>query len=112
MKTICLLVCLMALSVMGLLSCTGVPSLEGTYAASRPGPESGPVVLVLADGGKGSWSLEGEAVELRWEARGGKVLLHTRSGGVIAGTVSPEGAIDISLPGVGSFRFVKRAGDG
>ena len=112
MKTVVLIAGLLALSVAGLLSCSGEPSLEGTWAASRPGPASGAVVLVLADGGKGSWSLDGEAVELRWEARRGRILLHTRSGGIITGTVSPQGAIEVRLPGVGPFRFVKRAGGG
>lgn len=87
-------------------SCSQGRDIAGRYEATNPsgGP---PLVLQLKNDGKGSWSIEKEDATFAWEHGGDEILLHSKSGGVIAGTLKIDGSIEINLPGVGVFRFLR-----
>ncbi|CCK81092.1 hypothetical protein [Desulfobacula toluolica] len=60
---------------------------------------------LLADG-KGFWSIDTDNAAFRWDLHRNKIRLHTRSGGVIEGTIDETG-IQFVLPGMGKIRFKK-----
>ncbi|MCU0572508.1 MAG: hypothetical protein MUC41_05895 [Syntrophobacteraceae bacterium] len=97
-----LMVCISALS-----SCGPARDLAGRYEAVDPRDGQKRLPLELKDDGKGSWKMNHEDFTFTWEERGGEVWLHSKSGGVIAGTIHDDLSIHIALPGVGSFRFEK-----
>jgi len=70
------------------------------------GEQSMTVLLELGENGTGSWAVEEDNVNFRWEVREKDILLHTKSGGVIVGSIVGE-TIDIYLPGVGVHTFKK-----
>ena len=93
----------LSLTVWLVAGCSGQANLAGTYHAK--GNDGIEAQLVLQDGGKGSWSTDEADVDLTWERKGDEVWLHTRSGGVLPGTILDGGNIHVDLPGVGDLTF-------
>lgn len=90
-----------ALCLVLLLGCAGGAELEGRYEAQ----EDADVVLELHEGGKGTWATADDEVAFTWDERRGEVWLHTKSGGLIAAVVDPQGRILMDVPGVGRLTF-------
>lgn len=81
--------------------------MTGKYMAeSGGGKDAMTVLLELGENGTGSWAIEEDNVNFKWEIREKDILLHTKSGGVIVGSIVGE-TIDIYLPGVGVHTFKK-----
>ena len=93
-----------------LIACSRGPGVAGEYEADHQSGDEHPVVLKLHSGGKGSWVLDDESAQFRWEIRGKQIWLHTHAGGVIVGDITAERDIDIQIPGVGVFLFKKTRG--
>ncbi len=62
------------------------------------------IVLELGANGQGSWQAQEDIVQFKWDTRGDEIFLHTRAGGVVAGSMKEEG-IHLALPGLGKFVF-------
>lgn len=90
-----------------LTSCQEPRQLAGQYGAANAAGRDSQVILTLKGDGKGSWKAHQEEVTFQWELKPKEVWLHSKSGGVIVGKVREDASIDISLPGVGDFHFVK-----
>ncbi|MFZ7124728.1 MAG: hypothetical protein ACOWWM_01050 [Desulfobacterales bacterium] len=90
-------------------ACERRPAVEGEYEAFDPTGDPANLVLRLDAGGKGSWSLEDQYVEIRWRADGDRILMYTQSGGVFEGRVVPvtPPQIHITLENIGYFEFKK-----
>jgi hypothetical protein len=97
---------LCAFTILVICSCSGGLDVAGRYEASNPsgGP---PLMLELKNDGNGSWSIAKEEVAFAWEPADSAVLLHSKSGGVITGQLRSDGSIEINMPGVGEFRFLR-----
>lgn len=93
---------LAALGLAALLACSAAPDLAGSYHSDTDGDL---VVLELNAGGKGVWTSQDEEIAFTWEVRDGEVWLHTRTGGLITGTVGREKGLDMKVPGVGDMHF-------
>jgi len=89
-------------------SCGQGPDLQGRYEAVNPQHQGNVVVLALRSAGKGSWTIEGEEVPIRWERRNQEIWLHHKGGAVIAGKLVEAGRIDVELPGLGRFLFLRK----
>jgi hypothetical protein len=88
--------CFMALA---LLACSSATDPSGRYVSVDGQPA---VQLDLKQDGKGEWTTDIDAVPVQWEVRGGEVWLHTKTGGVIKGTLS-GGTLVFDLPGAPGF---------
>ena len=79
--------------------------LVGKYIAVNTG-EAGlvPASLELLPEGKGFWSIDTDNAPFRWDLYQNKIRLHTRSGGVIEGTLDQD-TLQFTLPGTGQVRF-------
>ncbi len=84
--------------------CSDTSDYSGKYQASNPDEEDTFVVLELKPGGKGVWTFDDEDAFFKWESRGKRIWLHTKTGGVITGNIEGKN-IRIELPGVGIFLF-------
>lgn len=106
MRVPCVLVFLLSLL---LASCSRDPALPGKYVASRSQEAGAAVVLVLKADGRGNLSFGTEEAPVRWSSSGrsGEVLLHTRDGGVVRAKLSPQGQLEMDLPGSGRLVFWK-----
>lgn len=106
MRVPCVLVFLLSLL---LASCARDPALPGKYVASRSLEAGTAVVLVLKADGRGNLSFGTEEAPVRWSSSGrsGEVLLHTRDGGVVRARLSPQGQLEMDLPGSGRLVFWK-----
>ncbi|BDQ34993.1 hypothetical protein [Pseudodesulfovibrio portus] len=77
-------------------------SVAGKYVARGPASE---IVLTLNKDGKGTWSTDTDEIPFKWSLRGdGKLWLHTKTGGVLQGTVE-DGTIRLDLPGIRDLTF-------
>lgn len=96
--------CVVALcfAVFALAGCQQTDDVSGRYVAQA---QSGEVLLVLDEGGRGTWATDEEDIAFTWERRGDEVWLHTRGGGVLVGTLSAGGGIVMQMPGVGEVVF-------
>ena len=82
--------------------------MAGKYEAEiTEGTESAIVYLELAENGRGSWAVEEDNVDFRWDEDDSHVRLHTLSGGVIVGKIEGK-SLNIHLPGVGPHHFEKK----
>ncbi len=82
-------------------------TMAGKYEAQiTEGTELATVYLELAENGRGSWAVEEDNVDFRWDEDDGQIRLHTLSGGVIVGKIEGN-SMDIHLPGVGRHHFEK-----
>ncbi|MCU0589688.1 MAG: hypothetical protein MUF52_16255 [Syntrophobacteraceae bacterium] len=90
------------------LACGPARDLAGTYEAVDPREGPRTFLLELKEDGRGSWRLGHEDFAFSWEKRGDALWLHSKSGGVISGTIQPDRSIQIALPGVGSFLFIRK----
>ena len=79
--------------------------LVGKYIAVNIG-DAGLVQasLELLPEGKGFWSIDTDNAPFRWDLYQNKIRLHTRSGGVIEGTLGQD-TLQFTLPGTGQIRF-------
>ncbi|WP_027367037.1 hypothetical protein [Desulfocurvibacter africanus] len=73
----------------------------GAYDAQPP---SGPVSMVLQEDGRGVWKTDMDEISFSWSLRQGKLVLHTRDGGVITGRPATEGWL-VSVPGADEYLF-------
>ena len=85
--------------------CNPEQPLAGTYRSTLAADGATRDELKLEADGKGVWRVGKETVSFKWESRGSEIWLHTRTGGVVRGTVTPDQSIDIQVPGVGPFHF-------
>lgn len=92
----------LALTSTLLLSCSSSPDLEGKYSAL--GQDGKQATLTLKPGFTGEWATSTDATPVRWEIRGGELLLHGKSGGVLRGTLERDG-VRVALPGEGELLF-------
>lgn len=94
-----------AMAMMVLMQCSQHEKMVGKYQ-SVPDRSNNQkkVILELHPGGKGLWSIETDNAPFRWKINQNKISLHTRSGGVIEGSIH-DGAIRIGLPGMGDILF-------
>jgi hypothetical protein len=88
-----------------LAACNAQPSLEGSY---RSGPESPKVTMELTQRGGGTWKTDTDAETFEWQAGGGTIVIHTKTGGVIRGSIRDK-AIALDLPDLGEI-VLNRAG--
>jgi|GEM_PF-1283884 len=97
---------LLVVALLLVLGCarTGVSDLAGRWEAKT---ESGVVVLILNEDGKGAWRTEMDEVTFRWSVRDGRLMLHAKSGGVVAAALPVEGRLELDLPSVGTLRFTR-----
>jgi hypothetical protein len=79
--------------------------LLGKYKAVSIGStDSVSASLELLADGKGFWSIETDNAPFRWDLHQNKIRLHTKSGGVIVGTLDND-TIQFSLPGMRLIHF-------
>ncbi len=97
---------LIACLLLTVVSCDRGRDISGKYKADSPanGAQS---QLVLKVDGKGTWKVDREETQFTWEQRGDEVLLHSKTGGVITGKLTPNDSIEISLPGMDSLHFTR-----
>ncbi|MBU0986774.1 MAG: hypothetical protein KKH68_05920 [Proteobacteria bacterium] len=89
------------------VSCEKESGLAGKYASANDMTQKTTVAnLELMADGRGAWSIEEDSVSFNWEVRKGKIWLHTKSGGVIVGTITGD-TLTVNLPGMGVHRFNK-----
>jgi len=88
-------------------SCTQPEKYQGLYVASQGNSrENVGITIELKEYGHGLWIVAEEEVEIRWEIRNGRLLLHTKSGGVMVGKFSGE-MIEIQQPDSKILNFKK-----
>lgn len=80
--------------------CDNKENYVGKYLLVKTGNEAVPVELELKADGQGSWSTDSDNVSFKWEVIGEKILLHTRTGGVISGEIT-DNTIHFKLPVIG-----------
>ena len=79
-------------------------TLAGRYHAKRG--EAPLISLELADDGTGAWTVEGGAsMSFNWSVEQDKVVLRTKTGGLVAGQLNGD-AIILQLPGEERLTFV------
>ncbi|MFO7555920.1 MAG: hypothetical protein R6W88_12030 [Desulfobacterales bacterium] len=94
-------------SLLFTLSCEKKNEVAGKYATASDMTQKTTIAnLELMPNGQGTWSIEEDSVSFYWEIRKEKIWLHTKSGGVIAGTIDGD-TLTIDLPGMGVHRFNK-----
>lgn len=87
--------------------CDRHEAMVGKYHAIGQGPHGGiSATLELQANGKGLWSIATDNAPFRWDLRQNTIWLHTRSGGVIQGTVD-DGIIRVAIPGTGMMTFTR-----
>lgn len=87
-----------------LTACADQPGLEGKYAAR--GRDGAAVSLTLKAGYTGEWETSTDSVPLRWEIREGRLLLHSKNGGVLSGAIDGQRLV-VTLPGEGELVFTR-----
>ncbi len=92
-----------------LAGCGGY-DVTGRYEAVGPGGSDAPVLLILKAEGKGVLSFNGEDAPFTWDVRdrGRALWLHTKDGGVLAGTLGSD-SIEMDIPGAGRLAFRRTA---
>ena len=101
------LLCALALALLLLAGCrTPVEDLAGDYESERL--DLSPARLTLRSDGGGSLTVGAEEAAFRWEVREGRVVLHTRQGGIIAARQG-RGMLELDMPGAGKQVFRKAA---
>jgi len=100
-----LLLCLVpAVLVYG---CGSKPQPSGTYVSdATASPRHGEATLDLKDNGVGVWKVGDEEVSFTWFMKGDELRVHTKSGGVLVGTVE-DNAIKMAIPGSNEMAFKK-----
>lgn len=92
-------------AVLLIYHCNRHENIAGKYRAVDNGTHKHiTATLELKANGKGLWSIETDNAPFRWDLRQNTIRLHTRSGGVIEGTVDHK-TIQIALPGTGVILF-------
>lgn len=96
----------LALGLLLLAGCRGpVEHLAGDYES---GQDSGAARLALREGGAGALVVGAQEAPFRWELReDGRVLLHTRQGGLLVARQNAE-ALELDLPGAGRLVFRRK----
>ncbi len=88
-------------------ACRQGSDLAGKYQAAGHSDQGGQLQLVLRSDGKGAWKVDREETSFIWEQKGDEILLHSKTGGVIVGKLGKNDSIEISLPGMESFQFIR-----
>lgn len=87
--------------------CEDRTQLAGKYISEESlNHETARINLELMANGQGIWATEEDNVSFRWETRENKILIHTKSGGVIVGKTDDQ-TIEIGLPGMDAQIFRK-----
>lgn len=86
-----------------LCACTDQQRYEGRYVNETA--LDTPIVLTLKAGGEGAWDTGLDTAAFRWKIRGKEIWLHTRTGGVVLGSVLGPEDLAIDIPGVGLIHF-------
>lgn len=89
----------------GLWGCPQQPDLAGKYAASGASDQGPLHTLELLPDGRGSWTVDSEALAFRWQRQGREIRLHTDTGRVPVGTCGDRDEIHLELPGIGTMEF-------
>lgn len=89
----------------GLSGCPQQPDLAGKYAASGALDQAPLHTLDLLPDGRGSWTIDGEALAFRWQRQGREIRLHTDTGTVLVGSCDERDEIHLELPGIGTVNF-------
>lgn len=102
-----MLLCALALGLL-LVGCRGpVEDLAGEYESERV--DLSPARLALRADGGGSLTVGAEEAPFRWEVRDeGRVVLHTRQGGIISARQA-VGVLELDMPGSGRLVFRKKS---
>ncbi len=80
-----------------LTGCDSKEKYVGKYILMKTGNQGVNLELELKADGQGSWTADIDNVTFRWEITGKKILLHTRTGGVIEGEIT-DNMIHLRLP--------------
>lgn len=89
-----------------LSGCADQSGMAGKYRGTEENTPGVYSQIELKDNGEGTWETDIDLVRFRWKVRGNELWLHTKTGGVIQGEITPQG-FDIELPNVGTFVFSK-----
>ncbi len=81
--------------------CEGKEQYVGKYLMVPTGNQTVQIELELKADGQGSWATDTDNVSFRWDVIGGKLLLHTRTGGVIEGEISGH-TVSLRFPVIGT----------
>ncbi|MCP4345604.1 MAG: hypothetical protein GY795_08760 [Desulfobacterales bacterium] len=94
-------------SLLIVTGCERSAGFAGKYVSEDDSNQNVPKVnLELTANGHGIWAIEEDNVSFRWEARDDRILIHTKSGGVIIGKIDGN-TVEISLPGMNVHRLKK-----
>ena len=101
----CLLVGVLAVSLIFAVSCENRDRLVGSYEGYGDKSQwPSKSKLKFGADGQGSWSIGDNTVPFKWEMRGSDIWLHTKDGGVIEGRFKGD-TIEINLPGAGDCQL-------
>jgi len=90
-----------------MLSCGSRVQSVGTYVSdAADSPRQSETTLELKDSGAGLWKVGDDEVNFSWFMKGDELRVHTKSGGVIVGSIQ-NNVIRISLPGSKEMSFKK-----
>jgi hypothetical protein len=96
-KTALLLIVMLVICA---IACGREDKFVGAYHSLPDSPPGYPeVYLELRNGGEGVRRVGEETIPFRWNVKGNEIRIHTRSGGVIVGTMQKEDVLAVNLPG-------------
>ena len=87
-------------------ACSDVSHLEGKYQSLPTADRF--VLLELQPNGQGTWETDFDVVTFRWKVRNQEIWLHTRTGGVIVGTIVDKDQLKVEIPGVGRIDLTRQ----
>jgi hypothetical protein len=98
---------LAALFLILISACGAKERFVGVYIEEVKGsPSPSEDAIELKENGAAVWRAIDDETSLTWDARGDGIRLHTKSGGVILGTIQ-EDVLEVVLPGPTIKRFKK-----
>ena len=107
-RHVCLLFLVLCFCFAALPGCEDTAAVPGRYVAESHGEQAQRIELQLDPDGQGSWTSEDDRIAFKWESPAGEIRLHTRTGGIIQGSLS-QGIIEFTIPGTGRVTFKKVA---
>jgi hypothetical protein len=101
----CLLIILVF--ILPVAACTKNEQYAGIYTSQRGNEtESMAITIELKENGNGIFRANEEESSFAWEIRNHKILIHTKSGGIITGEINNQSMV-IKLPG-NKFRTLQK----
>lgn len=98
---------LAALFLILISACGEEGRFVGVYTEEVKGSQSpSGNTIELNENGAGVWRTIDDETSLTWDARGNEIRFHTKSGGVILGTIQDD-ILEVVLPGPRIKRFKK-----